>query len=120
MARVTRGFKARRRRNRVLKEASGYYGTRSRLFRTAKGAVERSLAYAFRDRKVKKRTFRSLWITRINAAVRDVGLSYSSFIAKLKESGLVLDRKVLAGISMTDPQGFSAIVKTVMERTNTK
>ena len=109
MARVKRGFKARRRRNKVLKLAKGYRGARSKLFRSATEAVDRALNYAFRDRRVKKRDFRSLWITRINAATRLNGLSYSKFIFGLKKANVQIDRKVLADIAVTDPKGFTEI-----------
>lgn len=109
MARVKRGFKARRRRNKVLKLAKGYRGARSKLFRSATEAVDRALNYAFRDRRVKKRDFRSLWIVRINAASRINGLSYSKFIFGLKKANVQIDRKVLADIAVTDPKGFAQI-----------
>ena len=109
MARVKRGFKARRRRNKVLKLAKGYRGARSKLFRSATEAVDRALNYAFRDRRVKKRDFRSLWIVRINAASRINGLSYSKFIFGLKKANVQIDRKVLADIAVTDPNGFCQI-----------
>lgn len=111
--RVKRGFKARRRRNKVLKRASGYYSQGSRSFTIAIERNDRALAYAYRDRKVKKRTFRSLWIQRINAAVRPFGLSYSTFINMVQKSGLGLDRKTLAEIAARDADGFAAIVKQV-------
>lgn len=111
MARVSRGFKARRRRKRVLKMASGYYGTRNRLFRTAVETVERALVYAFRDRKVKKREFRKLWIARINAAARTHGLSYSALMGGLKKANISLDRRVLANLAVADPEGFAAVAK---------
>jgi len=109
MSRVRRGFKARRRRNKVLKLAKGYRGARSKLFRSATEAVDRALNYAFRDRRVKKRDFRSLWITRINAASRLNGLSYSKFIFGLKKANVEIDRKVLADIAVSDPKGFTEI-----------
>lgn len=109
MARVKRGFKARRRRNKVLKLAKGYRGARSKLFRSATEAVDRALNYAFRDRRVKKRDFRSLWIVRINAASRINGMSYSKFIFGLKKANVQIDRKVLADIAVTDPNGFAQI-----------
>ncbi len=109
MARVKRGFKARRRRNKVLKLAKGYRGARSKLFRSATEAVDRALNYAFRDRRVKKRDFRSLWIVRINAASRINGLSYSKFIFGLKKANVQIDRKVLADIAVSDPNGFAQI-----------
>ena len=109
MARAKRGFKARRRRNKVLKLAKGYRGARSKLFRSATEAVDRALNYAFRDRRVKKRDFRSLWIVRINAASRINGLSYSKFIHGLKKANVQIDRKVLADIAVSDPNGFAQI-----------
>jgi large subunit ribosomal protein L20 len=111
MARVKGGFKTRRRRNRVLKMAKGYYGTRNRLFRTAKEAVDRALGYSFRDRKQRKRAFRSLWIARINAAARINGLSYSRLIGGLKTANILLDRRALAELAVSDPDGFTAVVK---------
>ncbi len=114
MARVKRGFKARRRRNKVLKLAKGYRGARSKLFRSATEAVDRALNYAFRDRRVKKRDFRSLWIVRINAASRINGLSYSKFIFGLKKANVQIDRKVLADIAVTDPNGFAQIAVLAM------
>ena len=109
MPRVKRGFKARRRRNKVLKLAKGFRGARSELFRSATEAVDRALNYAFRDRKVKKRDFRALWITRINAASRLNGLSYSKLIHGLKQAQVEIDRKVLADLAVSDPKGFSEI-----------
>jgi len=111
MPRVKRGFKARRRRNKVLKLAKGFRGARSKLFRSATEAVDRSLSYGYRDRKVKKRDFRALWITRINAASRDNGLSYSRLVYGLKQAEIGLDRKVLAELAVTDPSGFTAVVE---------
>ncbi len=110
MPRVKRGFKARRRRNKVLKLAKGYRGARSKLFRSATEAVDRALNYAYRDRRVKKRDFRALWIARINAAARLDGVSYSRLIFGLKKAEIALDRKVLAEIAVTDPAAFSAVV----------
>ncbi|MDY0268201.1 50S ribosomal protein L20 [Trichloromonas sp.] len=110
MPRVKRGFKARRRRNKVLKLAKGYRGARSKLFRSATEAVDRALNYAFRDRRVKKRDFRALWIARINAAARENGVSYSRLVHGLKKAEIGLDRKVLAQLAVTDPTGFSAVV----------
>lgn len=112
MPRVKRGFKARRRRNRVLKLAKGYRGARSKLFRSATEAVDRGLNYAFRDRRVRKRDFRALWIARINAAARENGLSYSRLIHGLKLAEVGLDRKIMAELAVTDPAGFSAVVDT--------
>src|SRR5512145_911013 len=111
MPRVKRGFKARQRRNKVLKLAKGYRGARSKLFRSATEAVDRALNYAFRDRKVKKRDFRALWITRINAAARENGLSYSRLVFGLKKAEIALDRKILAQLAVSDPKGFSAVVE---------
>jgi large subunit ribosomal protein L20 len=113
MARVTRGFKARRRRKRVLKQASGYYGTRNRLYRVAINTVEKAMVYSYRDRKVRKRAFRKLWIARINAAARVHGLSYSRFIGGLKKAGVELDRKVLADLAVADPAAFEAVANVV-------
>ncbi len=109
MPRVKRGFKARQRRNKVLKLAKGYRGARSKLFRSATEAVDRALKYAFRDRRVKKRDFRALWITRINAAARINGLSYSKLIHGLKQAKIEIDRKVLADLAVSDPAGFAAV-----------
>jgi len=111
--RVKRGFKARRRRNRILKLAKGYRGRRKNCYKRANQAVERALDYASRDRARKKRDFRSLWIVRINAASRGVGLSYSKLIAGLIKAQVALDRKILADLAVADPQGFSAVAKIV-------
>jgi large subunit ribosomal protein L20 len=109
--RVKRGFKARRRRNRVLKLAKGFRGRRHGTYKRAVEAVERSMMQSARGRRVRRRDFRSLWIARINAAARLSGLSYSKFVAGLKKAGIVLDRKVLADIAVKDPQAFAAIAK---------
>ena len=114
--RVKRGFKARRRRKKVLKLAKGYRGGRSKLFRTAADAVDKALMYAYRDRKVRKRDFRKLWIARINAAARMNNLSYSKFIHGLKLAGVELDRKVLAELAISDPAGFSQIAGLASEQ----
>lgn len=111
MARVTRGFKARRRRKKVLKMARGYVGGRSRLFRTATEAVDRALCYAYRDRKAKKRDFRQLWIARISAAAKLNGTSYSKLMGGLKKANVDLDRKVLSHLAALDPSAFSQVVK---------
>ncbi len=111
MPRVTRGFKARRRRNRVLKLAKGYRGGRHRLYRTATEAVDRALCYAYRDRRTKKRDFRRLWIARINAGARLNDMSYSKLIGGLKKAGVDLDRKVLSNMAILDPNAFSEVVK---------
>ncbi len=113
MPRAKGGPKTRARRKRVLNLAEGYWGAKSKLFRTATEAVDRALKYAYRDRKARKRDFRRLWIARINAAVRLNGLTYSRFIAGLSKSGIGLDRKVLADMAVTDPAGFTKIVETV-------
>ncbi len=110
MPRVKRGFKARRRRNKVLKLAKGFRGARGKLFRSATEAVDRALNYAYRDRRVKKRDFRALWIARINAASRENGLSYSRLVHGLKQAEIGLDRKILAQLAVTDPGGFSTLV----------
>ncbi len=115
MPRVTRGFKARRRRNRVLKLAKGYRGGRHKLYRTATEAVDRALVYAYRDRRTKKRDFRRLWITRINAAAKMNGTSYSKLMGGLNKAGVELDRKVLANMAILDPKAFSEVVKTAAE-----
>lgn len=109
--RVKRGIKARRRRNKVLRLARGFVGGRSKLFRTAADAVDKALNYAYRDRKVRKRYFRQLWIARINAAVRLHNLTYSRFINGLKKAGVELDRKVLADLAITDPGDFAKIAQ---------
>ena len=115
MARVTRGFKARRRRNKVLKMAKGYRGGRSRLYRTATEAVDRALSYAYRDRRNKKRDFRRLWITRISAAAKLNGTSYSKLMGGLKKADVELDRKVLSNMAILDPNGFSQVVKLAVQ-----
>jgi len=115
MPRAKRGFKARRRRSKVLKLAKGYYGGRSRLFRTATEAVDRALKYAYRDRRAKKREFRNLWIARINAAARLYDISYSRMMHGLKLAGVELDRKVLAEMAVSDPAGFSRVVDTAKQ-----
>jgi large subunit ribosomal protein L20 len=109
--RVKRGFKARRRRNRVLKLAKGFRGRRNGCYTRAVEAVERSMMQSAKGRRVRRRDFRSLWIARINAATRLSGVSYSVFIAGLKKAGIALDRKVLSDIAIADPVAFAAIVK---------
>ena len=109
--RVKRSSNRKDRRKKILKLAEGYWGGKSRLHRTAKIQVEKSLQYAYRDRKQKKRHFRSLWITRINAAARLNGSTYSEFIAGLKSAGCELDRKVLADIAVRDPKAFTELVE---------
>ncbi len=112
MARVKGGYKTRRRHKKVLKQAKGYYGSRSTLFRTAKESVDRALVYAYRDRKVKKREFRKLWITRINAACRMNDISYSQFMGGLKKAEIDLDRKTLADLAFNDPSAFATVVES--------
>jgi large subunit ribosomal protein L20 len=109
--RVRRSSNRKDRRKNILKLAEGYWGGKSRLHRTAKIQVEKSLQYAYRDRKQRKRQFRSLWITRINAAARQNGTTYSVFIAGLKNAGCDLDRKVLADLAVRDPQTFTQLVE---------
>lgn len=118
MARVKRGVTARARHKKVLAKAKGYYGARSRVFRVAKQAVTRAAQYAYRDRRQKKRDFRSLWIIRINAAARENGMSYSVLMNCLKKLSVQIDRKVLADIAVHDRAAFAAIAeqaKTVLQ-----
>ena len=110
MARVKGGVTAHARHKKVLKKAKGFYGRRSKTFRTANAAVEKAAHYSYRDRKVRKREFRALWIQRINAAVREEGLTYSRFIAGLTKAGVELDRKVMADIAMHEPAAFKGLV----------
>ena len=111
MPRVKRGVTSKRRHNRILHQAKGYYGTRSRLIKTAREAVERGWKYSYRDRKQRKRQFRVLWIARINAAVREHGLSYSRFMNGLSRAGVEIDRKNLADLAVSDPQAFADLAK---------
>ncbi|MDY6972728.1 MAG: 50S ribosomal protein L20 [Thermodesulfobacteriota bacterium] len=113
MARVKRGFKARRRRKKILKAAKGYRGGLSRQFRNAEISVSRAGMYAYRDRRNKKRDFRRLWIVRINAAARENGLSYSGLIGGLRKIGVKLDRKVLADMAVQDEAAFSQLASMV-------
>ncbi|MEO5356173.1 MAG: 50S ribosomal protein L20 [Nitrospirae bacterium YQR-1] len=113
MPRAKGGFKTRRRRKKLLEKASGYYGGRSKLYRVASEAVDHALTHAYTHRKLKKREFRALWIIRINAAVRAVGLTYSRFIAGLKKANIDLDRKVLADLALNDIARFNEIAETV-------
>jgi len=110
--RVKRGTKRRNRRKKILKLAKGFYLGKSKLHRIAKQAVDKSLAYAYRDRRAKKRDFRSLWTIRINAAARMNDISYSRLINGLKKAGVALDRKILADLAISDPAGFSVLAKT--------
>ena len=113
MPRVKRGVASRARRKKVLKQAKGYYGARSRTFKVAKQAVIKAGQYAYRDRRQRKRQFRRLWITRINAACRLNGTTYSAFINGLKTNGIDLDRKILADMAVNDPQAFTALTLSV-------
>lgn len=114
--RVKRGYKARKRRQKVLKLAKGYRGGRSKLYRTAADSVDKALMYAYRDRRRRKRDFRQLWIARINAAARLNELSYSKFMHGLKLAGVELDRKVLAELAISDPPGFAQIAKLAAQQ----
>jgi large subunit ribosomal protein L20 len=111
MPRVKRGTKRRARRKKILERASGYYLTKSKLYRSAKESVERALKFAYAGRRQKKRQFRSLWIVRIGAAARLHGMSYSQFINGLKKSGMELDRKILADIAVKDPAAFKGLAE---------
>jgi len=110
MSRTKGGFKTRARRKRVLKRASGFFGARRKLYGVAKESVDKALQYAYKGRKLKKRQARSLWITRINAAVRPLGLNYSRFINGLQAAGVELDRRALADLAIHDPNAFEAVV----------
>ena len=109
--RVKRGFTRHRRHRKVLKQASGFRGSRGKLFRPARLAVEKSLSYAYRDRRQRKRQFRRLWITRIGAAAQQNGLSYSRLMHGLKQAGIEIDRKILAELAIQDPKAFSEIAE---------
>jgi large subunit ribosomal protein L20 len=111
MPRVKRSVHARKKRRKVLNQAKGYFGRRHSSYKLAKEQVERSLVYAYRDRKARKRVFRRLWILRINAAARQNGLSYNQFVAGCKKAGIELDRKVLADLAVSDPEAFAGIVE---------
>ena len=113
MPKSSNSVASRKRRKKILKKAKGYFGRRKNVYTIAKNAVEKGLSYAYRDRKNKKRVFRSLWITRINAAARQHGLSYSDLINKLKIKGVEINRKVLADIAMNEPEKFSSIIKNL-------
>ena len=115
MPRVKKSVASRARRKKFLGMAKGYRSGRSRLYRSAREAVERALTFAYRDRKVRKREFRSLWIVRINAALRPLGMSYSKFIGGLKKAQINLDRKVLADMAIRDPQGFARVAELSRE-----
>lgn len=113
MPRAKGGCKTRTRRKKILERTKGYYGAKSRLFRSATEASDKALQYAYRDRKVKKREFRSLWIVRINAAARALGLNYSQLMAGLKKANILLDRKALADMAYHDPKAFGELAETV-------
>lgn len=111
MPRVKRSVHARKKRRKVLQQAKGYWGLKSKTYRYAKEQVDKSLVYAYRDRKARKRTFRRLWITRINAAARANGLSYNQFVAGCRAAGIELDRKVLADLAVNDPAAFAVVAE---------
>jgi len=113
MPRSTNSVASRARRKKIMKQAKGYYGRRKNVWTVAKNAVEKAMLYAYRDRKTKKRNFRSLWIIRINAAARLNGLSYSQFMGKVKANNIELNRKVLADLAMNNPEAFKAVVDQV-------
>jgi large subunit ribosomal protein L20 len=113
MPRSVNSVAARARRKKILKHTKGYFGRRSNVWTVAKNAYEKGLQYAYRDRKTKKRNFRALWIQRINAGVREHGMSYSDFMGKLNKKGIALNRKVLADLAMNHPKAFAEVVKTV-------
>ncbi len=113
MPRSTNSVASRRRRKKILKAAKGYFGARSKVYTVAKNAVEKGLQYAYRDRRQKKRNFRSLWITRINAGVREHGLSYSQFVHLCADKNIGLNRKVLADLAMNHPDSFKAVIDKV-------
>jgi len=113
MPKVKNAVQSRRRRKKILKSAKGYWGGKSRLYKTAKESVERAMLYSYRDRRVRKREFRKLWITRINAAVRPHGMNYSGFMHQLSQNKIELNRKILADIAVSDPVTFSKIVNSV-------
>ena len=113
MPRANSSVPRHRRHRKIIKQAKGYYGARSRNFKAAKDAVEKAGLYAYRDRRQKKRQFRRLWIIRINAAARQHGLSYSQFISKIKAKGIQLDRKVLADMAMNEPDAFAQLAKAI-------
>lgn len=113
MPRSVNNVASRAKRKRIMKLAKGYFGRRKNVWTVAKNAVEKGLTYAYRDRKQKKREFRALWITRINAGVRAHGMSYAEFMGRLKKAGIELNRKALADLAMNDPQAFEAVVQKV-------
>ena len=111
MPKAKNNVASRKRRRKILKQSKGYWGARGNVYTIAKNAVEKGLVHAYRDRKVKKRIYRSLWITRINAAVRANGMSYSKFINALETKGVVINRKVLANLAVDNPGAFAELVK---------
>ena len=113
MPRSVNSVAKRARRKKVMKQAKGYFGRRKNVWTVAKNAVEKAMSYSYRDRRAKKRTFRALWITRINAGARQHGMSYSQFMGGMKKAGIELNRKVLADLAMNHPEAFEAIVKKV-------
>ena len=113
MPRSVNSVAKRARRKKVMKQAKGYFGRRKNVWTVAKNAVDKAMQYSFRDRRAKKRTFRALWITRINAGARQHGMSYSQFMGKVKSSSIELNRKVLADLAMNHPDAFEAIVNKV-------
>jgi large subunit ribosomal protein L20 len=115
MTRATNSVATRQRRNRILKQAKGYVGSRRKLFKTAKETVIRGLNFAYRDRRVRKREFRALWISRINAAVREQGLGYGAFVAGLKKANIDVNRKVLADLAVNDPAAFCRFITAAKE-----
>lgn len=113
MPRSVNSVASRARRKKILKQSKGYFGARKNVWTVAKNAVEKAMLYSYRDRRTKKRNFRSLWITRINAGARQHGMSYSKFMGSLKQNGIELNRKVLADLAMNHPEAFEAIVNKV-------
>ena len=113
MPRSLNSVASRARRKKILKQAKGYFGRRKNVWTVAKNAVEKAMLYAYRDRRTKKRNFRSLWITRINAGARQHGMSYSQFMGKVKSSNIELNRKVLADLAMNNPEAFKAVVEKI-------
>ena len=113
MTRVVNSVPSRKRRKKILKQTKGYFGARKNVYTVAKNALEKALLYSYRDRKNRKRDFRSLWIVRINAAVREFGLSYSKFMSNLKQKNIDINRKVLADMAMNDKESFKKIVEKV-------
>lgn len=113
MPRSVNSVASRARRKKILKQTKGYFGSRKNVYTVAKNTLEKGLLYAYRDRKAKKRSFRSLWIQRINAGVRQYGMNYSEFMGKLAQKGITLNRKVLADLAMNHPEAFKAVVEKV-------